>query len=173
MGSDQQQEAVFLAKMMTVELARQGGKTYLGSFLTTRIVSEIMHGQGVHRPNFPQGACLELKIYWSYSCWCFVAAGDSFWYTITSGITTQFSLCRWLGFFSEVDCYAFLIAAGLAGYAEKCGQRSKQIKIYKSEWVSFLGNKKCGLSFDNAEHTSKRFDAGTLIKGKAQLDGNR
>ena len=98
----------------------------------------------------------------------FIAAGDSFWYTINGDTTTQFSLCRRLGFFSEVDYYAFMIAAGLAGYTEKRGQAAKQLQINKAEWVSFLKDERYGLSKETAEQTLKRFDVEALVNGVAQ-----
>jgi len=46
-----------------------------------------------------------------------ITASYSFWFTINGDISTDFSLCRRLGFFSEVDYYALIVAAGLARYA--------------------------------------------------------
>ena len=103
----------------------------------------------------------------------FIAAGDSFWYTINGDTTTEYALCRRLGFFSEVDYYALLIAAGLAGYAVTPGHEKKQLKINPKEWVEFIQTEEYGLSSETAEHIKKKFDIDALVAGKNQSTSNR
>ena len=48
-----------------------------------------------------------------------IATGSYFWYPINGDILYKFLLCHMLGFFSEVEYYAFFVAAGLVGYGAK------------------------------------------------------
>ena len=46
----------------------------------------------------------------------FIATCESFWFTINGDITNDVSFARRLGFFRDIDYYAFLVSAGLAAY---------------------------------------------------------
>ena len=80
-----------------------------------------------------------------------------------------------LGFFSDVEYYAFLVAAGLAGYTgRKIGPDGKnQLEIYSDEWKGLLTNTKLNLSSDIAEHSVKEFDMEGLIVNNKQDFTNR
>ena len=101
----------------------------------------------------------------------FIAGGQSFCYPINGVTSHQFTLCRMLGFFSDVEYYAFLVAAGLAGYTgRKIGPDGKnQLEIYSDEWKGLLTNTKLNLSSDIAEHSVKEFDMeGLIVNNKQQ-----
>ena len=101
----------------------------------------------------------------------FASSANSFWYTINGDASAEFSLCRRLGFFSEVEYYALLIEAGLAGIAEK--DEKKEVKILGSNWKSFLISSEHGLSVLNIEYDVKKFDIDALVRGSKQVDNHR
>jgi len=103
----------------------------------------------------------------------FIAAGYSFWYTINGDTTTEYDLCKRLGFFSKVDYHTLLVAAGLAGYAVTPGHEKKQLKINPKEWVDFIQTWEYGHSSETAEYIPKKFDIDALVAGKSQSDSNR
>ncbi len=92
----------------------------------------------------------------------FIAKGESHWYTLNgSHKHHSYSLARRLGFFGDDDYYAFLVAAGLAGYKPHTSTGNKQIYILKKEWESMVGNQP-----DLFKVETKRFDLHGALIGK-------
>ena len=92
-----------------------------------------------------------------------VASSNSFWYTVNGDISHEMSLARRIGFFRDVDYYAFLVSAGLASYKERTDGK-KELTLQHNEWVSLLQDpllKPHLFSF-----SMKRFDAKGAINGK-------
>ena len=58
----------------------------------------------------------------------FTASSSSHWYTVNGGTFSKLSLCCLLGFCSEVDYYACLVSAGLAGYNNRNGKKTLQLR---------------------------------------------
>ena len=105
------------------------------------------------------------------SFFVFASSGESFWYTIDGDVTAEFSLCRRLGFFSEVDYFALLVKANLAGYVNRKGK--DVLSILSGRWKEFLVDDDAGLSIENLEFSKKRFDIGSFIAGRTQRDKHR
>ena len=66
-----------------------------------------------------------------------IESSNSFWYTVNRDISQDMSFSRRLGFFQDVDYYAFLVSAGLASYKERKDGK-KELTMQHNEWVSLL-----------------------------------
>ena len=75
----------------------------------------------------------------------FIAQGASFWYTINGDLTFEFSLCRRLGFTTEIKYIAFMVSANLAGYVVKSDGK-KRFEINRVQFKKFLHKPEYGLS---------------------------
>ena len=97
--------------------------------------------------------------------------GPSQWYTLNGDTSTQVSLCRVLGFFSETDYYAFLVHKNLAEYRFNKAFVKMELRLPPNEWRSYLDNKRytVKLSF-NAEIEKKKIDINSMLSGKKQSD---
>ena len=102
----------------------------------------------------------------------FLSLGPSFWFLINGDAKAEYSLCRRLGFYSEIDYRAFLVGAGLAGHeVQKDG--SKNFVFWPKEWKALLNNDEFDLSVANAEYSKKIFDLDSLLLGHNQVDKKR
>ena len=96
-----------------------------------------------------------------------LSKSPSWWYTINDNTTTEISLAQRLGFFDEIDYYAFLVTAGLAGYDYKKNTTTKELKIHKKAWVNKILHNDA-IANDNIELTKFYFDADSAIDGLKQ-----
>ena len=99
----------------------------------------------------------------------FLAGADSFYFTINGATNTDFSLCRRLGFTSEDDYYAFLIAAGLASYIKEKGTNNRTLQVSSAGWRAFLQDSKYNLTSDIVEYDPIRTDLLAFIRGQRRV----
>lgn len=102
----------------------------------------------------------------------FIAQGESFWYTINGDPSYEFSLCRRLGFTTEIKYIAFMVSANLAGYVVKPDGK-KRFEINRVEFESFVRKPEYGLSSEIAEFETSFCDIKSLLSGKNQVKANR
>ena len=103
-----------------------------------------------------------------------LAQGPLQWYTLNGDTSTQVSLSRVLGFFSETDYYAFLVHKNLAAYRLNRASRKMEPTIVHSKWRTYLDNKRYKLTLSiNAEIEKKKIDISSLLSGKKQSDKQR
>ena len=95
-----------------------------------------------------------------------LSKGGSHWYTINGDTSSNLSLCRRLGFFSEMDYYAYLGSKGLAAYIMNKQSQMMEVYIVEEKWKGFLVSKNYGLSSQNAEHTLTKLDMKSLLRGE-------
>ena len=96
-----------------------------------------------------------------------LSKSPSRWYTINGNTTTKISLTQRLGFFDELDYYAFLVTAGLSGYDYKKNTTTKELKIHKDAWVDKILHNDA-IANDNIELAKFHFDTDSAIDGLKQ-----
>ena len=97
----------------------------------------------------------------------FLATGDAFHYTINGDTCHEYSLAQRLGFYHEIDYYAFLVHAGLAHYIDQ-SDGGRQLHILSDEWETMLS-----IHPDRAELfqlNKRRFDIQSVINNVNQND---
>lgn len=98
-----------------------------------------------------------------------IGQGPSFWFVVNQGPSSSCSLASPLGFHTETNYHAYLVATGLAEYVGVQG--TKKLRLARTEWEIFL--KETGLAPEVAEFKIRRIDIQAVLSGVKQDFTNR
>ena len=69
-----------------------------------------------------------------------LANGSLHWYIISGDPSANISLCKMLGFFSQLDCHACLVSKNLTDYKLNRKTREMEVDMLFDNWTSFFSN---------------------------------